>query len=942
MASSSRKPASQSALSTGSTPTPIFNPRSFDHGYQQEYTHSFSAPDQFAHESAGRTLVPAQFNDLDSYSTFFPFPGRDPSMDGSHGPYPLTPYAMDKFPSMGAPEFSLNYGTGPMAPLSVSPPSSTISRRSSARSTLSSVHTDIPSQQSECLQGCSSWSRGPSPLRNIIQSLPSPSEASTTTARDSEGRYDCLATRCGANFPQERDLQSHVQFAHSHVCLWGDDGPCESGGFATREELNWHVKSEHLLVCPVLGCTESSFPNKDLVDCHLRWQHKGVVPERKGEICQSSNLLKDLVQDAPAVELPEKAKAPIAKVDSAEDRRLKMEMSIGISKKRCRDQLKNVIDKKYSKTTGKSSDCFNPGGTLGTDYSTVCTPRSVASPGLMRSRTPRLIESVSFPIIWEHGVLPFLVEFIPKWCGPGHVISVTRGKKRDSRRICFMTGKPISKARKILIAGHVRDLLPECHRSMTTFVFSVGEVDRLTWARGLSKKMPDEVCAPRNPFCYISPCMGDSIGTVLPNGDDTTATLGPCVMIGGGSYWLSNFHPFVEANQAGAVATVEHPSPADRDLCLQEKHDALDGEDMRFRLGNLTATSGYDLKTTRITHDPYWEDCDKEPPLIVTDWTLISSKSRQANILRKFPNAATPNPRQEVPVTRISSIVPGIDVCSTGRTSGYQRGQVCEIPAYVDGNKAGNGTGKATREWFIEEPYPYDEEAWIRGGMGVQGDSGAAVIDCETNALIGQLWGRNKYFGPGPRQTFFTPIFDIFDDIQERCGEQTRPHLPQYRDEADRWPVYPVCKTCFELREYLDSRRSSRESIMSMIPGAGALGEKEHDLTSVSEMATPKAVGDQAYWVRHTGVEDVGLSFNSVVSPAPMSTFFYNQQIASPGPSILELRSPYALTLNDDDLYETRCPSGGVDGPLGKRTAGSPVMMRSGSQQSTTKKRRIM
>lgn len=538
----------------------------------------------------------------------------------------------------------------------------------------------------------------------------------------------------------------------------------------------------------------------------------------------------------------------------------------------------------------------------------------------------------SFPLVWEHGVLPFLIEFMPQWCGPGHVISVMRGKKPGMRRISIMT-KALSRARKVTIAGHVRDLLPENYRQTVTFVFSVGEVDRLTWARGLSRHMPDEVCAPRNPFYYIEPCMGDSIGTTLPDGDDVSATLGPSLVVGGANYWLANFHPFVETNIAGDAAFVEHPSPADRDSCRQEQHDALDNRSAQFRLGKIAATSGYDLSTTRITHENYWEDCDKEPPLIVTDWVLISAQKKEANLLRKFPSGAIP--KKEVPVTRMSSVVPGVDVCTTGRTSGYQHGQICEIPAYIDGAKAGNSTGKGTREWFVEEPESCDDEdGWIRGGMGVQGDSGAAIVDCETNALMGQLWGRNKYFGPGPRLTFFTPIFDIFDDIQERCAEPTRPQLPQYRDEAGRWPVYPVCRRCFDLREYLDSRRSSRESLVSMIAGAGDAAQSDHDFLSVSELATPKAGGDHTHWVRYSGLDE------ALASPAALASASIPLMPAS-SPGMMDVRSPYPIALQDEDLYEPRYPEDGYTG-LGKRAAYSAVAMARSVSHQPGKRRRMM
>lgn len=462
-----------------------------------------------------------------------------------------------------------------------------------------------------------------------------------------------------------------------------------------------------------------------------------------------------------------------------------------------------------------------------------------------------------------------------------------------------MTRRTLTKARKIVIASHVRDLLPEAYRDAISFVFSIGKVERLVWARGLGESMPDDICAPRNPFAYISSCMGDSIGTSVDSGDEATATLGPCVTTEMGSYWLACFHPFLRTSWRTSVM-IEHPSPQDRALCTQERHDTIDSLD--HRVGELTATSGFDCKTTRITHDPYWEDSDKEPPLVVTDWVLISAETKQANLLRRFPSGTQ---RREEPVTYTGAISPGANVISTGRTSGFQRGQICEVPTYVDG--AGNGTGKATREWFIEEPFPYDNEnEWIRGGIGVEGDSGAAIIDADTNALVGQLWGRNRYWGPGPRLTYFTPIADIFDDVQERCGLSARPQLPQNRDEADRLPVDPVCKKCYDLREYLDSsRRSSRESLMSMVGMFDGRGEHDNDLTSVSELATPK---DQSHLLRHLGPDDgaPSLGYTGAVSPATIHAFYPYSQVASPG--VAELRSPYPQALHDEDLYESSCP----------------------------------
>ncbi|KAK8034289.1 hypothetical protein PG993_009284 [Apiospora rasikravindrae] len=847
---------------------------------------------------------------------------KDPLSNVYSGPYPLLfggPSSSKEAPEAGQLQaLSLPYGPSEPPPLDISPPESS----SSAISWAPSMTEVLSPTQTEdfLMQGHNMWTRQPSPLMYPIKPASTVSNGSTLwngmRTKPSHMNLD------GSTTVPRKEAGHLANGTPSLMCRWNENGPCRSGSFANREELNWHVKMEHLLECPVLGCVEGSFSNKELLDCHVRWGHKSArLDDVTTTITQVGNVETDRTQ-ASLIRKKTEMEKPPAIAGPAQDRLLKMEMSIGISKRRCREKLRGALEKKFRRQTG------------------VVGPAKLAE----SPRTPRLFEHASFPLVWEHGVLPFLIEFVPKWCGPGHVISVTRGKKRDMRRICLMTKKPVSKARKMTIAAHVRDLLPETYRHGISFAFTTGEVDRLTWARGLSRQMPDEVCNPRNPFCYSNPCMGDSIGAVLQDGDDTTATLGPKIIVGGGNYWLANFHPFEETNIAGDMAFVLHPSPADRDQCREEGHEALESDDLDFELGKIAAKSGYDLKTTRITHEPYWEDLDMEPPLVVTDWALISAKTREANLLRKFPTGAAP--KKEVPITRMSSVVPGADVCSTGRTSGYQRGQVCEIPAYVDGKNSGNGTGKGTREWFIEEPESQDDEdEWIRGGIGVPGDSGAAVIDCETHMLIGQLWGRNKYHGAGSRVTYFTPMFDIFDDIQEKCGEQTRPQLPQYRDEADRWPVYPVCRTCYDLREYMESRRSSRESLVSMIAGAGEGSHSEHDLTSVSELATPKANTDNHHWTRYAGLDDVMSSFNSAISPAPMASYSASLGFAANSPGIVEMRSPYAMTLNDEDLFETRCPDERNSGH-GKRKFGSTALVRSNSHQSGTyqpeKRRRVM
>jgi hypothetical protein len=582
-------------------------------------------------------------------------------------------------------------------------------------------------------------------------------------------------------------------------------------------------------------------------------------------------------------------------------------------------------------------------------------------PGLVRSRTPELVETAPFPLIWEHGVLPFLVELIPNWSGQGFAINVLRGKSAENRCIAIMTRRPLSRARRIIIAAQVKDLLPSAYSRAVSFTFSAGSIDRLASARGLGPNTLDDLCNPRNPYFYRSPVMGDSIGIdVADPADESTSTLGPCLTVGGGSYWLANFHPFVDQWQKHQSIEITHPSPKDRERCIEQQHDALDSGAVSFKLGDLIATSGVDLKTTRVSHEPYWEDMDLDPQLIVTDWTLISASTSQANLLRRFPDASA---RKEVPVTRTASIDPGARVLSTGRTSGFQRGQICEVPAYVDGSET--GVGRATREWFVEEPEPYDnEDGWIRGGIGVEGDSGAAVVDAATNALLGQVWGRNRYWGDGSRITYFTPIADILDDIQERCGQQGRPQLPQYRDEADCWPCYPVCQSCFDMRFDFSSRRGSSTSLQSVAvqmasqssdgSGSRCTREEQDSLELPNEssyLTSPEGISDLAQTpkdpmhftqvgLQHGGQEDgCASSITSAPSTAALLPGLFNTPfsfrsagtvgVASPGGLFPDLRSPYAMKLSDEDLYDAEYDE--PDALSGKRAALS--LTRSSAKQ---------
>lgn len=207
----------------------------------------------------------------------------------------------------------------PSTASSVTCASTTISRASSIGSVCSPVLTESTSE---------SWHshrqpRGPSPLRNVRQ-------------------------RPGEEVAPSGDgLDVQEKTGHTHVCLWGRNGACEGGDFATREELNWHVKTEHLLECPIPGCTETIFDTKDLLSCHMKWDHSNNHTSNTSA-CRTANLL--VANLAPSHDAQNDS--PITK--AVANKVLKMEMSIGISKRKCREQLRTVLEKKSRRLNGKS------------------------------------------------------------------------------------------------------------------------------------------------------------------------------------------------------------------------------------------------------------------------------------------------------------------------------------------------------------------------------------------------------------------------------------------------------------------------------------------------------------------------------------------------------------------------------------------------------------
>jgi hypothetical protein len=519
-------------------------------------------------------------------------------------------------------------------------------------------------------------------------------------------------------------------------------------------------------------------------------------------------------------------------------------------------------------------------------------------------------EIFSFLIAYEHALLPFLIDLMPSWHGPGFTISMRQGKEPNSKVVSIMTETEISVLQKIEIEKHTLDLLPPNFHKSTSMKFQIGTIRR-------SGNEYDNICRPKNPHYYEQPTMGDSIGIALGQGDDdSTSTLGPCIMILNSPYWLMNFHPLDHAskhnNGKPLGLMIEHPSPADKAAIIKSAAPTRPSnmEIPSYDLGSVVACCGNNLRTTRSSKNLYWHQLGLDPPEIVVDWALCSARAAFPNALRR-PLVSGDDPNKTILST--GRVMGGASVCSTGRTSGYQHGQVCLSPMAVSGKM--NGTGKMTREWYIEEPYPYDNESgWIESGIGISGDSGAGIVDKDTNVLYGQLWGRNEYLksNPGPRQTFFTPIEDIFDDIGDKFSNGNIPKLPKHAagDAPDtRVPSTQVC-VCHQAIHCTDPSSMGSPGIditrqnnsVTTAPGMTTpmanLMMSEDSTPPEEELLTPVTIrSPECYRERLIEFDHIGIGTISPLESVTTSCGYSNIST----PCILEHSTPYANEINSDD-----------------------------------------
>lgn len=142
---------------------------------------------------------------------------------------------------------------------------------------------------------------------------------------------------------------------------------------------------------------------------------------------------------------------------------------------------------------------------------------------------------------------------------------------------------------------------------------------------------------------------------------------------------------------------------------------------------------------------------------IEMDWALVT--------LDKWQHPLKESIREASKGLHFSSIQPGAKVKSTGRTSGSQFGCINTARSAI---RQGS---RFTEEWTVIRDSKTTLKHWVEGGIGVQGDSGSWIIDQESGALYGMVWGRHRE--KTDPICLFSPILDVIADIKERTGAKT-------------------------------------------------------------------------------------------------------------------------------------------------------------------------
>lgn len=157
------------------------------------------------------------------------------------------------------------------------------------------------------------------------------------------------------------------------------------------------------------------------------------------------------------------------------------------------------------------------------------------------------------------------------------------------------------------------------------------------------------------------------------------------------------------------------------------------------------------------------------------DWALVDCTTGGAEIGRPCPRV---RPRGVEPGYQIENMagqfagdVRGRQVYIAGRTTGFRWGYVGRTPIYINlraDPSRDDSPRTQTWEYFLAryKPWPANiPDGWDASTTGHPSDSGAPIVDKETNGLVSMVWRR----APGAlgSVSICIHLIDLLDDITD-------------------------------------------------------------------------------------------------------------------------------------------------------------------------------
>lgn len=339
-------------------------------------------------------------------------------------------------------------------------------------------------------------------------------------------------------------------------------------------------------------------------------------------------------------------------------------------------------------------------------------------------------------------------------------------------------------ASELLLRERISSLVEEPLRQTLRISFETS-----TLRRTALDQLPP-ICKPRNTSFKKHPDSGVSIG--IEGKTDCTATLGGFLEVDGRLLLLTVDHLIPDDLPDKGLILLTHPSEQECvqtapwvnvQLCLNPMQNCCAPCHALWRehRGQANLHTHVDITQSSCTLRANLQRAKAElgrlyPNRILGAMVSRSKmRSRQARGDRHqvemdwalFGTDCWPHPlnlpvEEHAKKLKFSDVTPAARVKASARTSGDQIGIINTAMSVTRHGR------RFTREWCVCRDPASPIQDWIEGGIGVDGDSGAWIVDRENGNLYGMAWGRDR-IATDPI-TLFTPIGDIVADIKEMMG----------------------------------------------------------------------------------------------------------------------------------------------------------------------------